>query len=595
MLRTACLALALGLPLAPLACSRDATRPAARSHDAGAPAPPAPEEVLVAVSLRAPLDPAMAESKVTRPIEDALARLRGVVELRSLTTENEVRLTCRLAAGADGHEAARDVSGALRDLAATLPPTAATPRVTRRPPVQVLRWTAASPTWTRAEMTSVAAELIRPALERVSGVVEVGMCGSSEPVVRVAVDLDRLAALGLDLAALAAALARPSPFASLEDVAAAPMTLPTGMARARDVAQVERGESEPACTARLGDGAPVLSIEVAIDSSAPVEYASRRVREAIAQVAAQLPAGAVLTPFAAGQELLELRADAPPGTSAEQLAQFATAMAGQLAGAGVDAVLVESGSPPGATDRLDLPGVRALVAVGKAGADAALAAASKTTGVRVRVASGRLAALPILLRGSEVDQLERAAEAAVAALDGLPGMAGAAASRLGIAPRVDVAPDADKLAAHGLAAADIARAVQIGLTGEVVAELRERGGTIPVRLEPSGPRAGPAEALGRLRLRGTGSAPVPLSSLATISLRAVPAALFRVGRQRAVEVWLQPAPGARDQAVAAARAALVAPAGIEVVWPEPDAPREAAPGQAPSQSPPAEALPGKAP
>jgi multidrug efflux pump subunit AcrB len=64
---------------------------------------------------------------------------------------------------------------------------------------------------------------------------------------------------------------------------------------------------------------------------------------------------------------------------------------------------------------------------------------------------------------------------------------------------------------------------------------------------------------------------VALSSAAVLELRAEPAALLRVDRRRAVEVWLRLSAGAAVGDVIAAargRAAADTPPGVELVWPE---------------------------
>jgi multidrug efflux pump subunit AcrB len=580
---------AIACALLALGCSRESSRAAApdkgRERDAGP--PPPPEEVIV-VAEPGGLDAAGAEQEVTAPLEDALGRVRAIATMRSLSTAGRVSITCRLARGADGAGAARDIADALRG--ARAPAGMAPPSLTRRSSAtERLRWTATSSTADWTVMAGVRDDLMRPALERVSGVTGVAVCGGGgAPLVRVRIDPDRLDATGLDLAAVRAALLRASGssgFRSLDEIAAAPVDVPGNPGAAaslRDLATVEEGVDEPTCLARTATAAAALSIDVAIDPSAGAES---RVRDQMAAIGRQLPAGFRVTELPPGPGL-ELRFEAPAGTDLASLDRIAAAKTQELGAMhGVAAVLVESGAPTGSIEP-DLAGIRALVAVDGGAAPAVVTAASTAAGVGVRVTSGPLAELRIRLRGAEPDILERAAQEIAGAALKVPGVAAAGVLGAGRLPRIDVRPDMSHTAGTGLGRDDIVAAGRAAFEGAAAGQLARGGRRIPIRIQLGASRPG-LEVLDRVKLRTATGALVPLSSVAAVVLTDGPAAVLHIDRQRAVELWVQPATGAeRSGVLAGVRSAVgrLVPAGVELTWPEAPAPAMKPPaGQKPRQ------------
>lgn len=599
--------MAAALAVACCACSNEpsAPRPRAERRDAGpVAAVAAPAEQLIVTAKPRDRSVAEVERTITAPIEDALAQVSSVTELRSLSSRREVRIAVRIEAGTDGAAAARDAAEALRR--ASLPDDLKPPLVARRTDGESLRWTVSSPTMSAAQMRGVREHRMQ-SLSRIGGVANMSTCGAvGDEVVRLWIDPDQMKARGLDLAGLEAGLARVGgsgvpAFKSLAELAKAPLTTGTAPIAVGDVAQVERGALPADCVAYDLAGRPVMSVEV--EMGRPVarratrpgtpptddkQVVIARMRNEVDQMRGRIQA------VQSGSPGLDLRIELPHGAQPQQMADSAAKLARAAGGlAGVSWVVVETGSTTSAASLPELPGLRARVVVGapataKSVVEALEAAVPEAA---IRVVSGPIAEVRALVVGDELDLLDKAAGTLAGSLRKLKGVDAAGASTAGPEPRVEVVPDPARLGELGITRDAVDRAVAVALEGAAVARLREwEGKYIPVRVK-LGARdvpSSPADTLARVNLRDRSGAMVPLPSVARLELRAEPAAILRVNRRRAVEVWMRLRAGTtQESAIAAAKAVRVEiPAGIEVVWPEPAA---QAPAPATSQPPPAPA------
>ena len=590
------------------ACSSKsaAPTPKAERRDAAPPVAAAvPAEQLIVTAEPRGLSVAEVERQITAPMEDALAQVSSVAELRSLSSRREVRIAVELQSEVSGATAARDAADALRR--ASLPADLEPPLVARRTDGESLRWTITSSTLSAAEMGGVRRHRIQ-SLSRLPEVASVSACGAVGPeVVRLWIDADRMKATGLDIAALEAGLAHGGgsglpAFKSLEELSRAPLTTGAAPIALGDVARVERGALPAECAAFDLAGRPVLSVEVAmgrpvarraVRPGAPPKDARQSVIDRMRQETEQMRNR--IEVVRAGSPALDLRIELPHGAGPEAMADAAAKLARAAGGlAGVGWVVVETGWTRSAASLPELPGLRARVVVGApATAESVIAALeSAVPEARVRVVSGTFAEVRVLVVGEELDLLDKGAGILAGSLRKLPGVASAGANTAGLEPRVEVVTDPARLGELGVTRDAVDRAVAVALDGAPVAELTEWRNRIPVRADLGAPDAtsSPAETLERVHLRDKSGALVPLSSVARLELRAEPAAILRVDRRRAVEVWARLGAGtAPESVIAAAKAARVdLPAGVEVVWLEPaaaTAPPTAAP--APSSAAPA--------
>jgi CzcA family heavy metal efflux pump len=179
--------------------------------------------------------------------------------------------------------------------------------------------------------------------------------------------------------------------------------------------------------------------------------------------------------------------------------------------------------------------------------------------------SGESAPFTISVIGSDLDSDDRVGAEIVEVLQHVPGSGNV---RLIVPPRevemhLELLPD--KLAIHGLQAADVLQTVNAAYQGTVAAQLNQADRSVPVAVRIAGAGADP-HAVGALPLRGRDGAITPLKSVAKITLELARSLVdHQDGLRRQIVVAT---PRAADQAgfAAAARKAIAAkvslPAGV---------------------------------
>ncbi|HEX2569352.1 MAG TPA: efflux RND transporter permease subunit [Polyangia bacterium] len=165
----------------------------------------------VLVLTRAPgLTPDEVERRVTRPIEVALGGLPGIVQHRSLSRYGISSITVVFDDGVDPWRARQLVQERLTGLGGSLPTGVDLPEL--GPATgglgEVFHFTLRSPSRTASELYELATFRVAPLLRSVPGVVEVNTWGGRRRTLEVTADPVRLAARGLTLEDLRAALGR---------------------------------------------------------------------------------------------------------------------------------------------------------------------------------------------------------------------------------------------------------------------------------------------------------------------------------------------------------------------------------------------------
>lgn len=155
---------------------------------------------IVAVTVTQPgAGPAELESQVTRKVEDAVAGLGNIDELRSTVSEGVSRTTINFVLGTDIDRATNDVRNAVSQIRQDLP------QDTNDPVVQRLEF-AGGPIMTYAvvsdrrsveELSNLVDRQISRALLAVPGVAQIDRIGGAEQEISVQLNPDRLAALGI--------------------------------------------------------------------------------------------------------------------------------------------------------------------------------------------------------------------------------------------------------------------------------------------------------------------------------------------------------------------------------------------------------------
>ncbi len=172
---------------------------------------PSVELPTIGVSASRPgADPDTMAATVAAPLERRLAEISGVTELTSVSSLGLSRITVQfdLSRSIDG--AARDVQAALNAALSDLPSDMPTLPHFRKynpsaSPILILALT--SKTLRGSAIYDAADSVIAQRLSQVDGVADVTVAGSEQPAIRVRVDPNRLAAMGLSMERVRAAIA----------------------------------------------------------------------------------------------------------------------------------------------------------------------------------------------------------------------------------------------------------------------------------------------------------------------------------------------------------------------------------------------------
>jgi multidrug efflux pump len=168
-------------------------------------------------------DPSIMAATVAAPLERALGAIAGVTELTSTSSLGAARIAIQFDLGRNIDDAARDVQAALNAASADLPSDMPNLPTFRKinpaaQPVLVLGLTSDSLPLSR--VYDAADSVLLQRLSQVAGVGEVSVSGAEQPAVRVRLDPDRLAAMGLSLDSVRTAIERANvlaPVGAVED------------------------------------------------------------------------------------------------------------------------------------------------------------------------------------------------------------------------------------------------------------------------------------------------------------------------------------------------------------------------------------------
>ncbi|MGH7583938.1 MAG: efflux RND transporter permease subunit, partial [Gemmatimonadales bacterium] len=146
---------------------------------------------------------------VTRPVEEAIRRVPGVVNVTSTSSRGSAEIKVDFGWGRDMVAASLEVNSAVTQMLPTLP--AGTVVETKRmdPTVDpVISYSLSSDKLSLTQLYDLAEYQLRPILSSVKGVAKIGITGGAPEEYRVTVNPDRLAAYGLTLTDVSNALAQ---------------------------------------------------------------------------------------------------------------------------------------------------------------------------------------------------------------------------------------------------------------------------------------------------------------------------------------------------------------------------------------------------
>jgi HAE1 family hydrophobic/amphiphilic exporter-1 len=144
--------------------------------------------------------PEETEELITRPIEDALATLPGIEEIRSTSSDQDARFEIRFAWGTDINTAGFEVRNKLDSVRSQLPKTADRMWMwmasTADSPMLTVRFSAEQDLSSQYDLLE---RYFKKPIERIDGVARVELAGVEAREVRILVDPGRLAAHGVDI------------------------------------------------------------------------------------------------------------------------------------------------------------------------------------------------------------------------------------------------------------------------------------------------------------------------------------------------------------------------------------------------------------
>ena len=256
------------------------------------------------------------ETEVTRILEDAVATVAGIEELRSVSQDGRGVVLITFGLGRPLDAAVQDVRGAIATVIRRLPPTAEPPIVRQQDldasPVLTL---ALSGPYSARELFVFAKAGVKEVIESAAGVGGVGIMGAAPRAVRIDLDARRLAAYRTSVLEVRDAIARQNVeipggrvdagsreymlrtigrVAEARRFAEVAVTTGSGgTVRLGDLAEVSDGTKEVRQLARL-DGQPAVVVIVQRQTDANTVATIRAVKERLARSRELLPADVTL-------------------------------------------------------------------------------------------------------------------------------------------------------------------------------------------------------------------------------------------------------------------------------------------------------------
>ena len=252
---------------------------------------------------------AEASRLVAEPIEQAIAATPGLVELRSVSRNEEVTTTARFAWGTNMPATVLNVRERLDNIRGQLPERAERPTLLTSDPGQrpIAMLGLTGPGDLRS-ISRTAAEVHARRLEQLDGVASVAVVGSPEDEIRVEIDPDRIRNLGLSPENIADALRAAnwsSPggtirrgqfrfsvlalteFRTVEEIGDTPLGN-SGTIRLRDVATVTLTTADPRTVVHL-EGQPAVGLVVYKDAGSNTVAVTNKLYEAVGLLQGEFP------------------------------------------------------------------------------------------------------------------------------------------------------------------------------------------------------------------------------------------------------------------------------------------------------------------
>lgn len=253
---------------------------------------------------------------VAEPIEQAVASIPGIVELRSVSRNGEATTTMRFAWGTEMGTTVLNVRERLDQARSQLPSTAERPTLLTSDPgerpiaVLAVKSDLARGGGDLRSLARTAADVHARALEQIAGVASVAVVGQPEDEIQVSMLPERMRSLNLTLEEVAAAIKAENAngtggtvrrgqfrynvralteFRTPEEILATPVGPPQSSMTLRDGGTVSLGLADPVTITRL-DGAPAVGLVVYKDAGANTVSVTNRMMEKVAILQKDFPA-----------------------------------------------------------------------------------------------------------------------------------------------------------------------------------------------------------------------------------------------------------------------------------------------------------------
>ncbi|MFL6208604.1 MAG: efflux RND transporter permease subunit [Pyrinomonadaceae bacterium] len=257
---------------------------------------------------------------VTRPVEEAMNGIPGIVRIKSTTARGSTEINLFFDWNVDILQSLQLVQARLSQLSASLPPTAEIRNVDRLTfaVFPVTGYSLISDTRDPASLRDLATITIKPRLSRLPGVADVSVAGGQVREYHVTIDPERAAAHGVSIQQVADAVKNANIVASpglIEENHRLELTLVSGQATApdqlnsiivatvnnapvtvADVATVGAGV-EPNYTIVTADGHPAVLLNIRRQPSANTVTVTDEVKAELAALRPQLPKDVRVAPF----------------------------------------------------------------------------------------------------------------------------------------------------------------------------------------------------------------------------------------------------------------------------------------------------------
>ncbi len=258
------------------------------------------------------------ETQITQVIEDQVAGIEGIAKLTSTSEDEEANIRLEFNLGRDIDSAANDVRDRVSRVVDNLPPEANMPEVQKADSsVQSVMWLVlTSDSMNQLDLTDYAERVIVDQLSVVDGVARVRVGGQRRYAMRIWLDRERLAAHGVTVGDIEAALRRENvqlPAGRLQSTQREfSLRTETGYSTVEDFQQLAIGSGPDDYVVRLGDVAdveigaqdirnaaranmvPAVSIGIEQQSRANTVAVSQGVLAALDRIRPMLPEGIAL-------------------------------------------------------------------------------------------------------------------------------------------------------------------------------------------------------------------------------------------------------------------------------------------------------------